>query len=266
MAGLFGKWLFLSPVIIVLGRVFFASLALVAFLLISKQKISLPQSKFYLILFFLGLILSVHWISFFKAIQVSTVAVGLLSYSSFPIFTSLLEPLFCKERIERTNIFLAGLCVIGIFFIIPRFDINNQVFQGVLWGLLSGATFSILSILNRNLTRHLSSLIIAFYQDFFACLILSPFLFFIHPILKMESVLLLCFLGIFCTAGSHTLFIKGMKFIKAQTAAIISSLEPVYGILMALAFLNEIPTMRTILGGCVVLGSALLATWKGFKN
>lgn len=265
LAGLFGKWLALSPFIIVLGRVFFASLAFLLFFFFSKQDISISPAKNYVLFILLGFILAVHWTVFFHSIQVSTVAVGLLSYSSFPVFTAFLEPLFFKEKVEGPMVFFALLCVVGIFLIIPRFDLDNSVYRGVLWGLCAGFTFSILTILNRKLTQRYSSMVIAFYQDFWATLFLLPFLFFLKPHLNTRSILLLLVLGIFCTALSHSLFIKGMRRIKAQTAAVISSLEPVYGIVMALIFLREIPSLRTVLGGIIILGTAYAVTWKGAR-
>jgi drug/metabolite transporter (DMT)-like permease len=109
-------------------------------------------------------------------------------------------------------------------------------------------------------------LVIAFYQEFFATLFLLPFFFFLRPALNLKTIILLCLLGVFCTAGSHSLFIKGMKYIRAQTAAIISSLEPVYGIIIAFIFLNEIPSLRTILGGMIILLAAFSVTWSGVKQ
>lgn len=266
IAGLFGKWIALAPSIIVLGRVFFASITLALILLISKQTIIFPKKSTYFLLVSLGFLLAVHWTVFFKSIQISTVAVGLLSYSSFPVFTAFLEPLFSKEKIQIKNLFYAGVCVFGIFLIIPKFDLSDAVFQGVLWGVAAGFTFSLLTIFNRKLSKQYSSLVIAFYQDFFATLFLLPFFFILRPALNLKNIILLCILGIFCTAGSHTLFIKGMKYIRAQTAAIISSLEPVYGIVIAFIFLNEIPTLRTILGGVIILSAAFSVTWSGIRT
>jgi len=266
LAGLFGKWLTLSPFIIVLGRVFFASLALFLLFLLSKQNMRISPAKNYAVFILLGFILAVHWAAFFQSIQISTVAVGLLSYSSFPVFTAFLEPLFFKEKIQMSTILYALLCVAGIFLIIPRFDLNNSVYQGVLWGLFAGFTFSILTILNRKLSLRYSSLLITFYQDFLATLFLLPFFFIMQPRLDTRDIFLLLVLGLFCTALSHSLFIKGMRRIKAQTAAIISSLEPVYGIIMALLLLNEIPPMRTVLGGLVILGTVFAVTLKGARH
>jgi len=266
LAGLFGKWLAFSPFIIVLGRVFFASITLALFLWLSKQSLKISPRKNYLYLIFLGFILAVHWVTFFKSIQVSTVAVGLLSFATYPVFTTFLEPLLLKEKIIKINIFFSLFCVVGVFLIIPRFDLDNSTFVGVLWGLLSSITFAVLTIMNRKLTQHFSSLLIAFYQDFFAMLFLLPFYFVLQPVLSTYDILLLCVLGVFCTAGSHTLFIKGMKRIKAQTASMIHFLEPVYGIIFAFLFLHEIPSPRTILGGIIILWGQIFIILKIFKK
>ena len=266
LAGLFGKWLVFSPLIIVLGRVFFASLALLLFFLLTRQEMRISPARNYAVFILLGFILAIHWVAFFHSIQISTVAVGLLSYSSFPVFTTFLEPLLFKEKIQISTLLYALLCVLGIFLIIPRFDMTDSVYQGVLWGLFAGFTFSILTIINRKLSQHYSSLVITFYQDLWATLFLLPFLFIMQPHLDGRDILLLLILGIFCTALAHSLFIKGMRLIKAQTAAIISSLEPVYGIIMALLILKEVPSLRTVLGGIVILGTTLAVTLKGARH
>ncbi len=266
LAGLFGKWLVLSPFIIVLGRVFFASCAIFLFLLISRQNLKIFPKANYALFVLLGFILAVHWVAFFRSIQLSTVAVGLLSYSSFPVFTAFFEPLFFRERLAISTILFSLLCVFGIFLIIPRFDLNNSVYRGVLWGLFAGLTFSVLTILNRKLSQSYSSLLITFYQDFAAALFLIPFFIILKPYLSPGEVLLLLVLGVFCTAGAHSLFIKGMRHIKAQTAAIISSLEPVYGIILALLLLHEVPRLRTVLGGIIILAATFTVTWKGAKD
>jgi drug/metabolite transporter (DMT)-like permease len=266
LAGLFGKWLALSPLIIVLGRVFFASLALFLLFLFTRQDMRIFPKKNLAVFILLGFILAIHWVAFFQSIQISTVAVGLLSYSSFPVFTAFLEPLFFKEKIQISTLLFALFCVLGIFLIIPRFDMTDSIYRGVLWGLFAGFTFSILTILNRKLSQTYSSLLITFYQDLWATFFLLPFFFILRPHLEGRDILLLLILGIFCTALSHSLFIKGMRLIKAQTAAIISSLEPVYGIIMALFILNEVPSLRTVLGGVIILGTTLAVTLGGART
>jgi drug/metabolite transporter (DMT)-like permease len=265
LAGLFGKWLDLSPLTIVFGRVFFASVALALILLNVQQGFRIRPKRHLLYLVFLGFVLAFHWVAFFHSIQISTVAIGLLSFSTFPVFATFLEPVFFKERLIKTNVFFSLICLFGVFLIVPRFSIENTSFMGVLWGLLSGFTFAVLAVYNRKLTQTHSSLALAFYQDFFATLFLLPFFLILKPVVAGKDLLLLIVLGTICTAGSHSLFIKGMKHIKAQTAGLINTLEPVYGIVFASLFLHEIPSIRTLIGGIIILLSQVLIVIKIFK-
>jgi drug/metabolite transporter (DMT)-like permease len=261
LAGLFGKWLPLPPALIVLGRVFFASLTLALLLGLTKQRLRISPRTDYLIFAVMGAILALHWVVFFKSIQVSTVAVGLLSTSSFPVFTAFLEPLVFRESLEKINLVFAFVCIGGVFLIVPRFALANFVLQGVLWGLAAGLSFSVLTIMNRRFSQKYSSLAVAFFQDFFATLVLLPFIFVRRSdLVSARVILLLIILGVLCTAGSHTLFIQGMKRIKAQTASLISSLEPVYGIVFAFLFLREVPSLRTVVGGAVILGAVIVVS------
>lgn len=262
LAGLFGKWIALSPFLIVLGRVGFASLTLGLALWVARQSLRPIFRRHAALLVLLGAILAGHWAAFFQSIQVSSVAVGLLSCYSFPAFTVLLEPLFSREKLDKRNLFLAALCLIGVLLIVPRLDLGDEVYQGVLWGLLAGITFAVLTLFNRRLAQEHSSLGIAFLEDLFAALFLLPCLTIIPARPSTRDLALLAVLGVACTAVSHTLFIEGMKHIRAQTASIISSLEPVYGIVLALVLLGEVPTFRTIAGGTVILTAVLFVTLK----
>lgn len=258
--GLFGKWIPLSPPMIVFGRVLFASLALGAVIALGRRSFRIRSGRDAGLLLFCGAILAVHWTLFFKSVQVSSVAVGLLAYSSFPVFTVLLEPVLLKEPRDRGSLRFAILCALGIYLIVPGFDLTDSTFQGILYGLGAGLTFSVLSITNRRLARTNSSLNVAFYQDLFAMTLLLPFVVFSAPSLSARTVGLVALLGIFCTGVAHTLFIKGMRHVGARTASILSSLEPVYGIVLALAFLGEVPALRTVAGGVLILGAAMIVT------
>jgi drug/metabolite transporter (DMT)-like permease len=259
--GLFAKWLPWPPALIVFGRVAFASLALAAVMAFRRRslfKVAAPRDA---ALFALcGLILAAHWTMFFKSIQVSSVAVGLLAYASFPVFTVFLEPLLARERWEPESLAYALACVLGIGLIVPAFDLSDAVVRGVLWGLGAGLSFAVLAVLDRGLAARHSALTVAFYQDFVAGLCLVPIV--VRPGFpgSAGSWALVAVLGVVCTAAAHALFIDGLPRAGARTASIVSSLEPVYGILLALLFLGEVPAPRTIAGGAVVLAAALLAT------
>jgi len=262
LAGLFGKLLVLPPMIIVLGRVFFSSIFLMAIMVFLKKDIRLKHRKDYFYLTMMGLILAIHWSAFFKSIQVSTVAIGLLIFSTFPVFVTFLEPYFFKEKIKLQDIVIAIITLLGVTLVVPKFQLGDNLTQGVLWGILSSFTYAVLSMLNRKYVKKYSSVVIAFYEQFVATLVLIPFLFLIKPIIKPMDIVLLILLGILFTAISHTLFINGLKSVKTQTAGIISSLEPVYGIIFALLIIGEVPTLREVLGGIIILGTAFYSTLK----
>lgn len=265
--GLFGKWLALPAPLIVFGRVLFACLALAGLMAARRAGELRPASRRDLVrLLLCGLILAVHWTMFFRAVQVSSVAVGLLAYSSFPVFTAFLEPFLARERWDPASLVYALACVFGIGLIVPAFDLSNAVVRGVLWGLGAGLTFSVLSIVNRSLAARQSSLTVAFYQDLFAALFLVPAVVRFGLPRSGRDWALIAVLGIFGTAAAHTLFIKGMREVGARTASILSSLEPVYGIGLAFLFLKESPSPRTLAGGAVVLAAALAATGRARRT
>ncbi len=262
VSGLFGKLLSLPPMIIVLGRVFFSSIFLFLLLRCLKKEIRLKQKKHYLYLTIMGVILAIHWCTFFKSIQVSTVAIGLLTFSTFPVFVTFLQPYFLKEKIKSTDILLALITFSGVVLVIPEFELGNSLTQGVFWGIISGFTYAILSMLNRFYVKGYSGTVIAFYEQFAATIVLIPFLLLQRTILSSSDILLLIVLGIVFTGISHSLFINGLKNIRTQTAGILSSLEPVYGIFFAALLLKELPTLREALGGIIILGTVLYTSIK----
>lgn len=259
-AGLFGKFLTLSPILIVLGRTCFAAIVLYFVLMVLKQSLRVTQKKDLGYFLLLGALLAIHWLAFFHSIQISTVAIGLLTFSTFPIFITFMEPYFFNEKIRRFDVITAAMVCLGFFFVVPSFEWSNAYTQGAFWGTASGFTFAILSLMNRKYVQSYSPLIIAYYQNLFATLVFVPLVVFEDWNLQSQDYWLLAFLGVFCTAGAHALFIQGLIQIKAQLASIIASLEPVYGVLFALILLGEVPEWRTLVGGLIILGTIIVAS------
>jgi drug/metabolite transporter (DMT)-like permease len=260
LAGLFGKLLALPPVIIVLGRVLFSSIFLLFLSLVQKRTMKLKTRKHYIYLVLMGVILAIHWTTFFQSIQVSTVAIGLLTFSTFPVIVTFLEPIFFQERIKKFDIMVACITFLGVLIVIPKFELSNSMTQGVIWGLISGLTYGLLSLLNRRFVQDYSSITIALYEQLIASMVLIPFYIIQRPVIMGEEILILILLGVVFTGISHSLFIHSLRYIKAQTAGIISTLEPVYGIVLAAILIREIPSIKEIIGGGIILGMAFLIT------
>ncbi len=210
-----------------------------------------------------GVLLAIHWWSFFLSIQISNVAVGLVTFSTFPLFVTFLEPLFFKEPLKSKDVMLAGAIFIGIILVVPEFNISNNITKGAIYGIISGFTFALLALVNRKNAKISNSIAIAFYQNLFASLFLVLPIMTIHtPLPGLSDLPNLIFLGVVCTALAHTLFINSLSFIKAQTASVLTGLEPVYGIILAFFILHETPGMRTLAGGLIIIGASIAASFK----
>ena len=266
LTGLFGKFLTISPLLIVQGRSIFAFGTLLIALVFMRKKLFFKDYREWIWLMVSGSILGIHWIAFFEAIQVSTVAIGLLSFASYPLFTTLLEPLFFKEVLRRQNVVAALIVICGLAIMAtsseePNAIISGSVIQGLLWGLLAGFGFSVLTLLNRGYVRNHSPLLLTCWQNGFAALVLLPWSLSESWMISGKEWSLLFILGVICTVGGHTLLINGLRHVKAQIASLlIAGLEPVGAIVFALFLLGEIPSLQTLLGGLLIVGTTFLIT------
>jgi drug/metabolite transporter (DMT)-like permease len=269
LAGLFGKLLDWPATAIVLGRTGLAALTLGGWLGWQRQRLRPTTGQDGLGLALLGVLLAFHWVSFFCSIQLSTVALGLLTFSSFPVFVTVLEPIFLGTRWRWRDGVIALCVVIGVALVVPDYRLGAAASRGAIWGLLSGFSFALLQLLNKDYRRRYGALTIAFQQNLWACLSLALWAV-VSPLPSIAVVpqdwAWLLVLGVLCTALAHTLFIESLAVLRTQVASVISGLEPVYGIVLAALLLGEIPTLRTILGGGLILGTTLASSWQGSQE
>lgn len=258
LAGLLGKATTASALMIVAGRTVFGTLAFAILfgtgLLVwpggSRQRLWQLAGP--------GLILAFHWYSFFHSIQLSSVAIALLAYSSFPVFITLFEPILFHEPRRRIDAITACLVSLGLVVLVPRFDLDDKTTLGVGWGILSGLSFACLLLMNRGLARQFTPAVIAAGQGFFAALLLLFLLPTYYQPLAVQDWCLLIVLGVIFTALAHFLFIQSLVNVRAQFASIVSALEPIYGGLFAWLLLGEIPSLRTAVGGVFILSAVAI--------
>ena len=259
-SSLFGKFISLAPVVIVCGRTFFASIFLFIIIRLVKNPFIIRSKSSALKIFLTGVLFAIHWFTFFKSVQVSTVAIAVLTFSTYPVFVTFLEPIFYREKVRIFDIVIAFITLVGVIFIIPNFEMKNNFTQGALWGIASGISGALLSLLCKKCLEKEAGIIIAFYQYVFCTLVLLPFVIFYKPEITLNEWALLLILGTLFTAVSGTLFISSLETIKVQFASIVTCLEPVYAIILAGLLLNEIPTLKTLLGGLIILFAVIYAT------
>ena len=259
ISGLFGKLIAASPGVIVFGRTAFAALTILFGMSLFRMELAPSSRRTFLFMLLSGGILALHWLTFFHAIQLSTVAVGLIGYSTFPVFVTIFEPLFFAERYRGMDIFSCVLVATGLFLVAPLLDFSNTTTIGLFWAVVSGGLYAVLALMNRSFVATDSFMVVAFYQHAAAALCLLPFMVHAVSTVNMETILLLLFLGVVCTALAQSLFIKSLKELKAQLASVVAALEPLYGIVFAALLLGEIPGWRTIAGAALVLAAVMVA-------
>jgi drug/metabolite transporter (DMT)-like permease len=259
-AGLFAKLLPVSPMVLVSGRTLFGSLALLIVAMLTRSSLRLHSAKDLFALALCGAILAVHWCTFFLSIQVSTVAIGLLAFSTFPLFATFLEPVVFGERLHRRDVITAVVVTMGLVLVTPSFDIGNHLTQGLLWGIVSAFSYAVLSLLSRSYASKYPAIGISFYQQGFAALCTLPLALQWEGTLAGRDLALLVLLGVVFTALGQGLVVASLRHLRAQTTSVVFGLEPVYGIVLAWLMIGETPGLRTLLGGLLICGAVLWAS------
>ena len=258
--GLFSKILPLSAVDITFGRAGIACIMLLGIVKLFKKSILLDCKKDYFVALFLGLLMAAHWVSYFAAMQYSSVSVGMIALFTFPVMTVLLEPFFEGIRLVWQDVVSAIVVLFGIFLIVPEISLENEITQGVLIGVFSAVLYSFRNLVHRKHFSHYSGAHAMAYQTLVIFISLS---FFSSDELfkaSQETYIGLIILGTFLTAVPHALIAASLKHLRAKTFSLIACMQPLYGVGLAILVLDEQPRWQTIVGGLLVISAAIYET------
>ena len=257
--GVLGKVISIDAVPLVWYRVLIATGTLLAWFLITKKDIKITKKQF--IQFFLtGAIVAIHWIFFFHAIKVSTVSVTLVCLSSFTLFTAILEPLIKKQPIQIGDILIGLIIILGIYMI---FKFEGQYTLGIIFGLLAAVASSLFSTINSTLVQKSEPSIIGFYELVGGLFWITLYRLYdgslIHSSfnLSLNDWLYIGLLGTLCTSVAYVAGVSVMRTLSAFRVALITNLEPVYGILLAFIFFKDKEQMT---GGFYIGAAIILST------
>ena len=259
LAGLLGKLTAAPPATIVFARTLLAAAALWPAAVLSGRLRPLTRAEA-LAVAAAGLVLAAHWQTFFLAVKLATVALALLAFSSFPLFVTFLEPLFLGTRLRAGDCAAALAVLVGLALLTPPLDPTNEMTQGAACGLASGLAFAVFTLINRRFAPRVAPALLAAGENSVAAAALAPFLGAAALDLAPRDLALLAALGLICTALAHHLFMQGLAHVRAHAAAMITTLEPVYGIAFAAMVLSEIPDPRTLSEGAIIIGAAACAS------
>ncbi len=265
-SGALGKFIDMPPPVTVWWRSFLAAIFMYIFIRFKKISLRIDSKRDLFTFVISALFMGAHWITYFYALKFSNVALGMLSLFTYPVITALLEPLFFKVKLNSFHIFLGLIVLLGIYILAPDFDLQSTQVKGILLGVISALFYSLRLLLLKKYTDKYHGSMLMFYQISILSIVLLPVIFTMDTSgiqTQFRAVLLLALLT---TAIGHTLFLHSLKYFSVGTASIISSIQPIFGIIIAYIFLNEIPTWNTFWGGLLILSTVVIESIRSQKS
>jgi drug/metabolite transporter (DMT)-like permease len=243
-------------------RVLLASAILFVFLKFKRYKFDEKPADL-LKLLFGGILVALHWVTFFYAIKISTISTTLVTMSSSAFFVVLIKPFFERKKFEVYELILASMTIIGFIII---FRSETLYAEGIIIALISSFLVAFFSVYNSKLIKSYKGIKITFYELFFACIFLTAILLIrgdFSPSFFMISKndwLYLLVLASLCTAYPFVVATNLLKKMSPFTIVLTNNLEPIYGIILALIIFGERERMSLefYLGGLLIFGCVLI--------
>jgi drug/metabolite transporter (DMT)-like permease len=270
-----GKLISLDALPLVWWRMSLAVVLIFGYIYYRKTSFQLAR-KDIILLIVSGLVIALHWITFFKAIKVSNISITLACLSTGAFFTSILEPIFYKRKMVWYEIVFGLIVLIGLYFVIESSEPNfiqksfNSNMTGTMRGVLLALTSAFLSasfsIINGKFAQRIDATIVSFYELFGGVLFLTVFLLFTNQFtaeffnITLTDLMWLGILASICTAYAFIASVNVMKYISPYTVMLSINLEPVYGIALAVLIFdkNEQMSFSFYIGAAIILITVIL--------
>lgn len=265
-SGSLGRFIDMPTPVVIWWRSGLAAIFLLIFCMYKGISLKIESGKDRGTFILASIFMAAHWITYFYALKLSNVAIGMLTLFTFPVITALLEPLFSKVKLDFTHVFLGFLVLIGIYILAPEFNLESAQIQGILLGLLSAVCYAIRLLLLKNEVKKYNGTMLMFYQVAIMSVLLLPFIAFGDSSNINTQYPYVILLALLTTAIGHTLFVNSLKYFRVSTASIIASTQPIFGIIIAYFFLNEIPTRHTFIGGSLIIITVIIESIRSRKN
>ncbi len=243
-----GKLISLEALDLVWYRMLFASVIMTFVVLLNKEKVKVP---FNVLIGFIGsgIIIALHWFTFYQAIKVSNVSITLACLSTGAFFASILEPIFFKRKIIWYELLFGVIVVIGLGII---FNVETKYTTGIYLAVSSAFLSALFSVINGKYAKEYDPNIISLYELSSGFFFLSIYLFFAGSFtpsffaLSINDLIWLFLLSSICTAYAFSASVKVMKFLSPFTVMLTINLEPIYGIILALLIFHDTEEMTPL--------------------
>ena len=252
-------------------RMLLAGIFLGSFIIFKKESFRVPVKAFFKLIF-VGLLIALHWIFFFRAIHVSNVSITLSIFSLGAFFASLLEPIFFGRKVLWYEVFFGLIIIAGLALIM---QVEIQYLNGMYYALASIILGVLFTLMNGKLIADHEPAVITFYEFGAGVFFISIYFLFQGKFtsdfftLSMNNWLLILLLASVCTAYAFTASVKVMRKLTPYTVMLTTNLEPVYGIILAYFILGGKEKMSTefYIGAIIIVITVILnGVFKHYKK
>jgi len=263
-SGALGRYIQLSVPVTIASRAFLAFIFLFMYCRYKKVSFNIAAKDRPMIILS-GLLMGAHWVTYFYALQMSNVAIGMLSMFTYPVLTAFLEPLLLKTKFQKIHLLLGALVLLGIYFLIPDFSLDNSYTIAIIIGVFSALVYALRNLLMKSKVAKYNGSVLMLYQTAIVGVLLLPSFFFTDFSIVLSQWHAIFTLALLTTAIGHTLFLASFKNFTITTASILSSVQPVYGIIIGAIFLSEFPSWSTVLGGVLILTAVVVESVRTYR-
>ncbi len=258
-----GELISINAVPLVWYRMVIASILMLLFIKFRKINIAITLKTF--VKFSIaGILIALHWITFFESIKQSNISIALSMFSTGAFFAALIEPLFFKRKIIWYEIFFGILIIFGVLLITRA---EMEYINGIILGISAAFFSTLFAVINGKFVKRYSASVISFYEFVSGVVFITLFIIFFRDSFSFEFFNLsvsdwtyLFILASICTAYSFIAVVHIMKYISPYTVVLSYNLEPIYGIILALILFPQKEKMSTefYIGAAIIISTVIL--------
>jgi len=220
-----------------------------------------------------GLTLGFNWIMLFQAYRYTTIANATLSYYFAPIFVLLLSPIVLEEKLTFKKIAYVCMAMIGLFLILSNgqnsLGQSYDHLKGILYGLSGAVLYAGVILINKKI-KNLSGYETTMIQLMVASIVLLPIVIYQNNIIfsqiDLVSWILILAIGIIHTGIAYLLYFSSIKELRGESIAILSFIDPIWAVIIAVVFLKEGMNVYQVIGGSLILVATFFSERKHNSN
>ena len=258
-----GELITIGSIPLVWFRMLIATLLMFFFLRLKKTNLNISIET--IVKFFIaGIVIALHWITFFEAIKQSNISITLAMFSTGAFFASLIEPLFFKRKIIWYELLFGLMVIVGVWLIMHA---EIQYLNGILLGVSSALLSTLFNIINGKFVKRYVATVISFYEFISGVLLITLYILLVGEGFTIEFFqlsnsdwLYLFILGSVCTAYAFIAAVYVMKYISPYTVVLTYNMEPIYGIILAILLFpsKEKMSIEFYIGAVIIFCTVIL--------